>query len=145
MADDLVELYAVLGRKRANFPGPSSQVEAQLGELFKQGLCREAGLYWLAQYPRYIKAALQRMQKHLAKADHEESFTREIDGFTEALAGLRRGKTHYAPADLREIQVFRFMIEEYRVSHYAQHLKTAVPVSGKRLAKQWQKLNERLA
>lgn len=144
MADDLVELYAVLGRKRANFPGPSTQVEAQMRELFRPGLCREAGLYWLAQYPRYIKAALQRMQKHLVKTDREESFTREMDEFTDTLAGLRCGKPHYAPADLREIQVFRFMIEEYRVSHYAQHLKTAVPVSSKRLAKQWQMLSERL-
>ncbi len=34
---------------------------------------------------------------------------------------------------------FRWLLEEYRVSLFAQQLKTAVPVSAKRLADAWQK------
>jgi ATP-dependent helicase HrpA len=37
-----------------------------------------------------------------------------------------------------EWQQFRWMLEEYRVSLFAQNLKTLMPVSAKRLNKQWQ-------
>ena len=36
-----------------------------------------------------------------------------------------------------ELQVYRWMLEEYRVSLFAQQLGTRLPVSDKRLAKQW--------
>ena len=37
---------------------------------------------------------------------------------------------------------YRWMIEEFRVSIFAQHLKTAVPVSERRLDDQWQRFKQ---
>ncbi len=37
-----------------------------------------------------------------------------------------------------EADPFRWLVEEFRVSLFAQQLKTAVPVSAKRLAEAWQ-------
>lgn len=39
-----------------------------------------------------------------------------------------------------EREAFRWMLEEFRVSLFAQQLKTAYPVSGKRLEKAWNSL-----
>jgi ATP-dependent helicase HrpA len=39
-----------------------------------------------------------------------------------------------------DLQDFRWMIEELRVSLFAQELKTSVPISPKRLEKRWQAL-----
>ena len=39
-----------------------------------------------------------------------------------------------------ELEHFRWMLEEFRVSLYAQKLGTAVPVSAKRLDAQWAKV-----
>jgi ATP-dependent helicase HrpA len=39
-----------------------------------------------------------------------------------------------------ELDLFRWMLEEFRVSLYAQKLGTSVPVSGKRLDAQWAKI-----
>jgi len=36
-----------------------------------------------------------------------------------------------------ELDPFRWALEEFRVSLFAQHLKTAFPVSAKRLDKAW--------
>jgi ATP-dependent helicase HrpA len=39
-----------------------------------------------------------------------------------------------------ELERFRWMIEEFRVSLFAQELRTAAPVSAQRLARLWQQL-----
>ena len=39
-----------------------------------------------------------------------------------------------------ELDEFRWRLEEFRVSLFAQELKTSVPISGKRLEAQWQAL-----
>ena len=41
----------------------------------------------------------------------------------------------------QELQHYRWMIEEYRMSLFAQGLKTAYPISAKRLEKQWKLCN----
>ena len=43
-----------------------------------------------------------------------------------------------------ELQRIRWLIEELRVSLFAQQLKTRQPVSYKRLIKMWDKLQEKL-
>jgi len=37
---------------------------------------------------------------------------------------------------------YRWMLEEFRVSLFAQQMKTRLPVSSKRLEQQWQKVQE---
>jgi ATP-dependent helicase HrpA len=39
-----------------------------------------------------------------------------------------------------ELESYRWMLEEFRVSLFAQELKTAYPVSAKRLQQQWKKV-----
>jgi ATP-dependent helicase HrpA len=39
-----------------------------------------------------------------------------------------------------QLEQFRWLLEELRVSLYAQELRTPVPVSVKRLAKMWQSM-----
>ena len=41
----------------------------------------------------------------------------------------------------RYLEAFRWMLEELKVSLFAQELKTPVPVSFKRLEKAWQELS----
>jgi ATP-dependent helicase HrpA len=47
--------------------------------------------------------------------------------------------------DLEEaVWEFQWLLEEYRVSLFAQQLKTRVPVSEKRLKKHWSDIHDRL-
>ena len=41
-----------------------------------------------------------------------------------------------------ELEQFRWMVEEYRVSLFAQQLGTSLTVSAKRLEKQWKKVRQ---
>ena len=40
-----------------------------------------------------------------------------------------------------ELELYRWMLEEYRISSFVQELGTSIPVSVKRLQKQWEKVS----
>jgi ATP-dependent helicase HrpA len=75
-----------------------------------------------------LAGGLARDQKNFAEFQpHWESY-------------LKRQKEHAALGLFDpELEYFRWMLEEFRVSLYAQKLGTAIPVSAKRLDAQWAK------
>ena len=58
---------------------------------------------------------------------------------TERLDGLT-APVQSSPECEPEVLQYRWMLEELRVSLFAQQLGTSLPVSGKRLEKQWEKV-----
>ena len=114
-------------------------METQLAHLVPPDLLREAPRDRLAQVPRYLKAIrvrLERMpngpQKDLAKAALVLPFWN--DWLAHHVALRARG----VPA--RDVDAFRWLIEEYRVAVFAPEVKAAVPVSPQRLAERWKLL-----
>ncbi len=87
---------------------------------------------WLRQWPRYLKAEERRWQRIQARGGEPAEILREIESWAaraEALAGQGAAQGRWHP----EIEELRWWIEEYRVSLYAQELKTRGPVSAARL------------
>jgi len=87
---------------------------------------------WLRQLPRYLKAEERRWQRNAARGSEPVAI----------LAALREWSAHHQrlakqlAAELRwipELDDCRHWIEEYRVSLYAQELKTLGPISAARL------------
>ena len=112
-----------------------ADVRQQLGNLVSSGFMTVTPLLWLQQFPRYMKAIKQRFERLQGNQKSDEQLTVELAGFW----------TRYEeqPDDVKslsnEVQTYRWMVEEYRVSIFAQSLGTKVPVSAKRLEKQWLK------
>lgn len=91
----------------------------------------------LVEYPRYLKAILIRLQKtRYDSTKHQRQFS-ELQPIW-----LRYWESVRANPNLSSYAVnddeFRWSLEEFRVSLFAQSLKTAYPVSRKRLEKIWQ-------
>jgi ATP-dependent helicase HrpA len=83
---------------------------------------------------RYIKAAGIRAQKGLVDFERDNVRTAQINTYTDRLAEFLKELSENASDEKRqEIEDFFWLIEEYKVSLFAQELKTAVPVSKKRL------------
>ena len=88
----------------------------------------------LAHLPRYLKAVVMRLDKLRADAARD----------TQRLAELRPIEQRYwrhlaerkGVQDTR-LEEFRWLLEELRVSLFAQELRTPQPVSAKRLEKVW--------
>ena len=92
----------------------------------------------LRHYARYLKAIALRLEKYRSDPARD----------TARLAELRPQETRYwrlvaerkGVVDER-VQEFRWLLEELRVSFFAQELRTPQPVSIKRLEKTWQQIN----
>jgi ATP-dependent helicase HrpA len=88
----------------------------------------------LPQLTRYLKALQIRAERGAVHLDRDRARTAEIGPFEEKLGELLKALTPGAsPEKERAVDEFRWMVEEYRVSLFAQGLKTPYPVSPKRL------------
>jgi len=101
----------------------------QLDAMFPQNFLEATSFDWLQQYPRYLKAIRYRLERLNPDKDRM------------AMRKIREWKERYTALD-EEDQVrlinFRWMMEEYRISLFAQSLGTSLKVSDKRLAKEWE-------
>ncbi|HGH6699248.1 TPA: DUF3418 domain-containing protein [Neisseria meningitidis] len=98
-----------------------------------------------AQWPRlpiYLKAMTLRLEKYSSNPARDAA--READ--IQELEQMWQEKTDSLIKQGQPVSdglaAFRWMIEELRVSLFAQELKTPYPVSVKRLMKEWERLNK---
>ncbi|MBN2515228.1 MAG: ATP-dependent RNA helicase HrpA [Deltaproteobacteria bacterium] len=88
----------------------------------------------LLHMPRYLKAIVIRVQRGIAHLEKDEGKFREVKIFEDYLRDFRNSEASYT-SEIRKkaVDEFAWMVEEYKVSLFAQELKTPVPVSRKRL------------
>jgi ATP-dependent helicase HrpA len=111
-----------------------TDMKAQLQRLVHRGFVAEAGVAQLRQMPRYLQAIEHRRERLEGQVSRDRQLMDQIGELQEAylhrVAALPAGRP---PGEkLREV---RWMLEEYRVSLWAQHLGTAYPVSDARIRK----------
>ncbi len=97
-----------------------------------------AGLYdaeRLLHLPRYIEAVSIRAQRALVDFEKDKIKAEEIRIFKESLDKILQALSPKTSQEKKSaVEEYFWLIEEYKVSVFAQELKTAVPVSPKRLA-----------
>jgi len=121
------------------FPQAAADIRAQLARLLAPGWLARTPWQRLQHVPRYLKAAALRLDKLRADPQRDQRLAAELGTLEqpyrrEMSARLRNG------AAGAELEQFGWLLEELRVSLFAQELRTPVPVSVKRLAKLWQGL-----
>ncbi len=90
----------------------------------------------LAHLPRYLQAVALRARRALQQFDRDRPKAEAVGRFEARLQRLLEELTPRTSAAKREaLEELFWLIEEYKVSIFAQELKTAVPVSAKRLEK----------
>ncbi|MDI1302009.1 MAG: ATP-dependent RNA helicase HrpA [bacterium] len=131
------EVQAGLGRFTAPvFARAVSDIRAQLAALRPADFLDVIPVEQWQHYPRYLRAVMARLEKlpnnvpkdEVASADMSrrwQDYERRLE-----LLGAR-------DMDVKTLADYRWLLEEYRVSLFAQTLKTAVPVSATRLDKLW--------
>lgn len=116
-------------------------LEQQVGLLVYKGCFTQTPWEQLQHIPRYLKALRLRIEKHPSNP--------ERDGKNAASVGLiwqrwqdKVNALVQAHLDIpKPLSDYRWLIEELRVSLFAQELKTPFPVSIKRLDKIWQDIS----
>ncbi len=96
------------------------------------------------QYPRYFKAVEHRLDKWSMQVSRDRECSDEIAKLLKPCAQALNDSQNLTIEVAAALHDFRWFVEEYRVSLFAQQLKTRVPVSSKRLYKAWTQLAEKL-
>nr|WP_257393348.1 DUF3418 domain-containing protein [Neisseria meningitidis] len=98
-----------------------------------------------AQWPRlpiYLKAMTLRLEKYSSNPARDAAREADIQELEQMWQEKTDGLVKQGLPVSDDLTAFRWMIEELRVSLFAQELKTPYPVSVKRLLKEWERLNK---
>ena len=118
-----------------------ADIEGQLGRLFAPGFITRTPPDWFVHYPRYLKALAVRVERIEANPGKDRQHTETLEELEAPLLTAladRPGELALNP----ELAQYRWMLEELRVSYFAQSLGTALPVSPKRLGQQWEQVQK---
>ncbi len=115
-----------------------ADARAHLDSLVHPGFLRALPAERLAQYPRYLDGLRLRLERLKRDPAKDQARLLEVQPFARAWTDLAARRP-----DDREVVNLRWLIEEFRVSQFAQELKTPEPVSAKRIAKLIEQLQAR--
>jgi len=141
LASTVLTEFAVASRKVKDTKiSPDSVADAaqQLQRLVGKRFIADTPFTQLQHFARYLKAVVLRLDKLRADPARDAAKLAELKPLDQKywrLVAERKGVT-----DAR-MQEFRWLLEELRVSFFAQELRTPQPVSVKRLDKAWQQLS----
>ncbi|WP_210502873.1 ATP-dependent RNA helicase HrpA [Nocardioides xinjiangensis] len=111
-----------------------TDMRAQVGRLMAPGFVGDAGVSRLRDYPRYLAAVTYRRERLDSQVARDRQLMDQVAGLQEAwlhaVAALPDGQP--VPQHLRDS---RWLLEEYRVSLFAQQLGTREKVSDQRIRK----------
>lgn len=129
-----------LPKRLQNIPAAAAaDIQSQLQGLVHKRFLTENEYTQLAHFPRYLKAINVRLEK--LRADPARDTKLMAEWQSAATPYLRQSKDRQAGKNTDpKLVEFRWMLEELRVSLFAQELRTPMPVSAKRLQKVWESM-----
>ncbi|MBL0028413.1 MAG: ATP-dependent RNA helicase HrpA [Rhodanobacteraceae bacterium] len=139
LAADILAAYHEIRRALAQEQPPAckpaiADMTVQLEYLVYGGFLRDVPPDWLRHYPRYLKAMRIRLDRLRTRPEKDAQLLAEIGPLWQKwLRESSRGADIPASQDIP----MRWLLEELRVSLFAQELKTLVPVSAQRLQRVW--------
>ncbi|WP_286239212.1 ATP-dependent RNA helicase HrpA [Neptuniibacter halophilus] len=127
------------GKVQLNEVPVLNDIKQQLALLFSADALQQNSRQVLNRYPRYLKGIEVRLEKFRRSLRQEVLHSEQLGGFYkqyEARLEKHRSQGVFDP----ELENYRWMIEELRISLFAQQLGTEMTVSVKRLQQQWSKV-----
>ena len=139
LAGQVLAEFHGLPKRLQSLPQPvAADIQSQLQGLVHKRFIADNEYSQLAHFPRYLKAINVRMEKLRTNASRDAQLMAE---WQNAASQFQRTVKNQAGKnnDPRMVE-FRWMLEELRVSLFAQELRTPMPVSAKRLQKVWESM-----
>ena len=141
LASTILLEYAVAARKikdTKSAPEATQDAQQQLARLMPKNFIAVAPWAQLAHYTRYLKAITLRLDKVRTDPARDAAKLAELRPQEQRYWRLVAERKGAVDARMQEL---RWLLEELRVSFFAQELRTPQPVSVKRLDKLWAQVN----
>lgn len=120
------------GKVSLNVIQSQGDIKQQLQALVHKGFITQTGLTRLPDVLRYLQAIIRRLEKLSIDPNQDRLKLIEVEKITERYQVLLANQRKDIPID-KAIAETRWLIEELRVSLFAQNLKTPFPISAKRI------------
>ncbi len=140
LAASILTEYAAVQKKLVQakpFAQAHADLTAQLQRLIGKRFLIDTPYAQLAHFPRYLKAMAARIDKLKADPARDAKAMGELGPL---LQNWQRATSQRRDQGDARLDEFRWLLEELRVSLFAQELRTPMPVSVKRLHKVWEAL-----
>jgi ATP-dependent helicase HrpA len=140
LAGQVLEDYATVSKKLTqvkSFGAPYADMVGQLNALIGKRFIIDTPFMQLSHFPRYLNAMALRIDKLKADAVRDARLSAEIAPLLQNYQRAIAQRGGVADARLSE---YRWLLEELRVSLFAQELRTPMPISVKRLYKVWESM-----
>jgi ATP-dependent helicase HrpA len=111
-----------------------ADIRGHLGRLIHPGFVTATGWARLHDVPRYLRALQVRLDKLPENPGRDRTLAHQVDVLTQEYEQALR-RLHPSRRDEEPARQIRWMLEELRVSLFAQQLGTRFPVSDKRIRK----------
>jgi ATP-dependent helicase HrpA len=133
----LKEVRALLGV----LTGPAfvpvrDSVQQQLEGLLAPGWVRRTPDGWWTQLPKYLRAIARRLERARGDVERDRRLQAQVEPYALQVRNLKLSADLDMPA--AEMERLRWMLEEFRLSLFAQDLRTLMPISARRLDAQLQ-------
>jgi ATP-dependent helicase HrpA len=125
-------------------PRPYPGMEADLAQLVPPHFLRTTPFPQLAHFPRYLRAMKARADRWKANPAKDAERAAQLAPYVRALASLAKS-TSTDGVKNEHRQRLRWLVEEFRVSLFAQELGTAQPVSAVKLDRALEELKQSAA
>ncbi len=137
LAGAVLTEYGIAARKikdTRNAPEATADAAQQIARLMPRRFLLQSPWGALQHYARYLKAVTARLDKYRADPARDAARAAELRPLEQRYWRLVAERKGVVDARMQE---FRWLLEELRVSFFAQDLRTPQPVSVKRLEKAW--------
>ena len=114
-----------------------ADIKAHLQRLIYPGFVRQCSVEQLAQYSRYLKASEVRLER-LQNNPSKDNAPRQQLAALESVFWQKYAQIMPYDPKYEAVQAYRWLLEEWRLSLFAQPMKAKQPVSEKRLRAFWQ-------
>jgi ATP-dependent helicase HrpA len=117
-----------------------SDIKQQLERLFTKDYLSLISWYRIEQYTRYMKSIEVRLEKYQRELPRQKMLTAQINEMEKRLderLKILNERNEVNP----ELENYRWMIEEYRISLFSQQIKTTQSVSEKRMQQNWREIS----
>ena len=133
LAQEVQKVRGLMQNLPAGFAPAVSDISQQLQRLLAPGFLYRTPVSWLRQYRSYICAMARRIEKMQGQLERDLQQIPLFEEFWSAYQRFDDLVPDYLQSNFPKLQELRWMIEELRISLFAQPMKTSRPVSPKRL------------
>ncbi|MGZ8319026.1 MAG: DUF3418 domain-containing protein, partial [Telluria sp.] len=117
----------------------AADIQGQLQGMVHKRFVADTEYAQLSHFPRYLKAINVRLEKLRGDPARDARLMAEWNQSASHFLRAAKDRLSGKNTDPKMVE-FRWMLEELRVSLFAQELRTPMPVSGKRLQKVWESM-----